>query len=86
MRIIVELMLVTLSAAPVLAEDVKTLKTIKIQEAAERADLYAIDKDGTGFIDWEAVEALAASQLDRTFRPTALLMLAIRDGKWKPAR
>lgn len=86
MRNIVVLMLVALSGAPALAEDVKTLKTIKIQEAAERADLYAIDKDGTVFIDWEAVETLAASQLDRTFRPTALLMLAIRDGKWKPAR
>ena len=86
MRSIVVLMLVALSGAPVLAEDVKTLKTIKIQEAAEPANLYAIDKDGTVFIDWEAVETLAASQLDRTFRPTALLMLAIRDGKWKPAR
>ena len=56
------------------------------QEAAERANLYAIDKPGTVLIDWEAVETLAASPLDRTFRPTALLMLAIRDGKWKPAR
>ena len=86
MRKVVLVMLVALISAPALAEEVKTLKTIKIQEAAERANLYTIDKDGTVLIDWDAVEILAASQLDRTFRPTALLMLAIRDGKWKPIR
>ena len=79
-------MLVALMGTPVLAQEVKTLKTVKIHEAAERANLYTIDKDGTVLIDWDAVETLAASQLDRTFRPTALLMLAIRDGKWKPVR
>jgi hypothetical protein len=86
MRSVVVLMLIALTGAPALAEEVKTLKTIKIHEAPEQANLYAIDKDGTVLIDWEAVETLAASQLDRTFRPTALLMLAIRDGKWKPIR
>ena len=86
MRSVVVLTLVALTGAPALAEEVKTIKTIKIQETPEQANLYAIDKDGTVRIDWEAVEALAASQLDRTFRPTALLMLTIRDGKWKPIR
>jgi hypothetical protein len=34
----------------------------------------------------QAVETLAASKADRTVLPVAQLMLAIRDGTWKPAR
>jgi hypothetical protein len=37
-------------------------------------------------IDWHAAETLAASKADRTVLPLAQLMLAIRDGTWKPAK
>ena len=50
------------------------------------ATLYTIDADGTVRIDWPAVETLATSKADRTVLPLAQLMLAIRDGTWKPAR
>ena len=50
------------------------------------ATLYAIDEDGTVRIDWITVETLAATKADRTVLPIAQLMLAIRDGTWKPVR
>jgi hypothetical protein len=37
-------------------------------------------------IEWLAVETLAASKADCTVLPIAQLMLAIRDGRQKPAR
>jgi hypothetical protein len=45
-----------------------------------------IEEDGTVWIDWHAVETLAASKADRTVLPIAQLMLAIRDGSCKAAR
>ena len=74
--------------APALAQDrPKPLKTVRIHEPAPGSPtLYAIDADGTVRIDWPAVEALATSKVDRTVLPLAQLMLAIRDGTWKPAR
>src|SRR4051794_32952248 len=80
--------LIAALAAPALAQDQpKSLKTVRIREPAPGSPtLYAIDEDGTVRIDWPAVETLAASKADRTVLPLAQLMLAIRDGTWKPAR
>ena len=82
------LTLVAALAAPALAQDQpKSLKTIRIREPAPGSpNLYVVDEDGTVQIDWPAVETLAASKADRTVLPLAQLMLAIRDGTWKPAR
>ena len=87
-RLATAFLLIAALAAPALAEDQpKTLKTVTIREPAPGMDtLYAIDADGTVRIDWPAVETLAASKADRTILPLAQLMLAIRDGTWKPAR
>jgi hypothetical protein len=81
-------MLIATLAAPALAQDQpKPLKTIRIREPAPGSPtLYAIDEEGTVQIDWPAVETLATSKADRTVLPLAQLMLAIRDGTWKPAR
>jgi hypothetical protein len=81
-------MLIAALAAPALAQDKpKSLRTIKIREPAPLpAELCVIDEDGTVRIDWPAVETLAASKADRTVLPLAQLMLAIRDGTWKPVR
>jgi hypothetical protein len=86
-RLLAFLLIATL-VSPALAQDQpKSLKTIKIREPAPGMDtLYAIDEDGTVRIDWPAVETLATSKADRTVLPLAQLMLAIRDGTWKPAR
>jgi hypothetical protein len=81
-------LLIAALAAPALAQDQpKSLKTVRIREPAPGSPtLYAIDGDGPVRIDWPAVETLAASKADRTMLPLAQLMLAIRDGTWKPAR
>jgi hypothetical protein len=81
-------MLIAALAGPALAQDQpKSLKTVRIRDPAPGSpNLYLIDEDGTVRIDWPAVEALAASKADRTVLPLAQLMLAIRDGTWKPAR
>jgi hypothetical protein len=81
-------LLIAALAAPALAQDQpKSLKTVRIHEPAPGSlTLYVVDEDGTVQIDWPAVETLAASKADRTVLPLAQLMLAIRDGTWKPAR
>jgi hypothetical protein len=81
-------MLIAALAGPALAEDQpKSLKTVRIHEPAPGSGiLYVIDEDGTVWIDWHTVETLAASKADRTVLPLAQLMLAIRDGTWKPPR
>jgi hypothetical protein len=80
--------LIAALAGPALAQDQpKSLKTIRIREPAPgSSDLYVVDEDGTVRIDWDAAETLAASKADRTVLPLVQLMLAIRDGTWKPAR
>jgi hypothetical protein len=80
--------LIAALAGPTLAQDQpKSLKTIRIPEPAPGTpNLYVIDEDGTVRIDWPAVETLAASKADRTVLPLTQLMLAIRDGTWKPTR
>jgi hypothetical protein len=63
------------------------IKTVRIREPTPGLpDFCVINADGTVRIDWPAVETLAASKADRTILPLAQLMLAIRDGAWKPAR
>jgi hypothetical protein len=80
--------LIAALAGPALAQDQpKSLKTVRIRAPAPGTpNLYVIDEDGTVRIDWHAAETLAASKADRTVLPLAQLMLAIRDGSWKPAR
>jgi hypothetical protein len=81
-------MLIAALAAPALAQhQPKPLKTVRIHEPAPGSpSLYVIDEDGTVRIDWPAVETLAASKADRIVLPLAQLMLAIREGTWKPVR
>jgi len=81
-------MLIAALAGPALAEDqLKSVKTTRIHEPPPgMTTLYAIDEDGTVRIDWSTVETVAATKADRTVLPIAALMLAIRDGRWKPAR
>lgn len=45
---------------------------------------YEVKDDGTVLFDWAEVEALAASKQNPLLLPQAQIMLAIRDGKWKP--
>ena len=87
-RLALAVTLIAELAAPALAQDQpKSLKTVRIHEPARGSPtLYMIDEDGTLRIDWPAVETLATSKADRTVLPIAQLMLAIRDGTWKPAR
>ena len=47
--------------------------------------LYAIDEEtGEVQIDWTLAEDIVATKSDPVVLPIAQLMLAIRDGKWKP--
>ena len=87
-RLATAFILIAALAAPALAQNQpKPLKTTRIREPSPAvATLYVIDEDGTVRIDWPAVETLAATKADRTVLPIAQLMLAIRDGTWKPAR
>jgi hypothetical protein len=82
----VTLTLLGMLAAPALAQDApKPIKTERVHGAAPGATtLYRIDDDGTVWIDWRTAETLAASKADRTVLSIAQLMLAIRDGNWKP--
>ena len=86
-RFLAFLLIAALAAAALAQDQPKSLKTVRIHEPAPGSpNLYVIDEDGTVRIDWPAVETLAASKADRTVLPLAQLMLAIRDGTWKPVR
>jgi len=61
----------------------KAVKTVRAREATLPATLYRIDDDGTVNIDWTVAERAAVALGDTDVRPIALLMLAIRDGKWR---
>lgn len=81
------LMVTNLTAAYAQDGPPKSVKTLKIQKSSPEATaLYVIDTDGTVRIDWDAVETLASSKADRSISPMAEIMLAIRDGKWKPMK
>jgi hypothetical protein len=81
------ILIAALTASALAQDQPKSLKTVKIREPSPAmATLYAIDADGTVRINWPAVETLATTKADRTVLPLAQLMLAIRDGTWKPAQ
>ncbi|WP_398465511.1 hypothetical protein [Tardiphaga sp.] len=70
----------------VAAQDItqRPARTEKITAAPAGVGLYDVSPDGAVMIDWRAVEATAEGPTDRTLTPVAQMMLAIRDGKWKP--
>ena len=65
------------------AQEPKAVKTVKITQPLNDTALYEVKDDGTVLIDWDEVEALAASKQAPVLLPQAQVMLAIRDGKWK---
>ncbi|MGM4927661.1 hypothetical protein [Tardiphaga sp. 619_E2_N8_5] len=69
-----------------LAQDItqRPVRTEKITSTPVGVGLYEVGSDGTVLVDWRAVEAAAEGPVDRTLTPVAQMMLAIRDGKWKP--
>jgi hypothetical protein len=86
-RTLAFLLIAAVAEAALAQDQPKPLKTIRIHEPAPGSpNLYVIDEDDTVRINWDAVETLATSKADRTVLPLAQLMLAIRDGTWKPAR
>jgi hypothetical protein len=71
-------------ATPVLAQNGPTrIKTQRIAPTVERP-MYQIDNDGTVNIDWERVEQAMKSAAVSS--DIARVMLAIRDGSWKPMK
>ena len=69
--------------AVVSAQEPKAVKTVKVTQSLNDTALYEVKGDGTVLIDWDEVEALAASKQAPVLLPQAQVMLAIRDGKWK---
>ncbi|WP_425905661.1 hypothetical protein [Nitrobacter sp. TKz-YC02] len=65
------------------AQEPKSIKTVKVTQSLNDTALYEVKNDGTVLIDWDEVEALAASKQNPLLLPQAQVMLAIRDGKWK---
>ena len=63
----------------------KSVKTLKFGQP-DFSTLPMTDFDDTGaiLIDWNVVEQTATSTVDPKRTGLAKLMLAIRDGKWKP--
>lgn len=75
------------SSASIAQDQPRSVTTQKVRmPLASDTQLYRVEPDGAVRIDWDAVEALAASKADRTLSPVAELMLAIRDRKWIPMR
>ena len=88
-RMVTAGILTALAATAALAQPIpsKPVKIEKLRGTAPGAEtLYTIDVDGTVRVDWEVVETLASTKADMTMLPVAQMMLAVRDGKWKPAR
>lgn len=65
------------------AQEPKPIKTVKVIQSLNDTALYEVKDDGTVLIDWDEVEAFAASKTNPILLPQAQVMLAIRDGKWK---
>lgn len=65
------------------AQEPKAITTVKITQSLNDTALYEV-KDDAVLIDWDEVEALAASKQNPVLLSQAQVMLAIRDGKWKP--
>lgn len=64
------------------AQEPKPIKTVKVIQPLNDTALYEVKDDGTVLIDWDEVEAFAASKTNPILLPQAQVMLAIRDGKW----
>ena len=79
---LVAVMLPTITLAQNITQ--RPVRTEKITGAVAGVGLYSLDPDGTVLIDWHAVEASAIGVSDHMSMPVARMMLAIRDGKWKP--
>lgn len=62
----------------------RPVRTEKIAGTPAGVGLYDFAADGTVLIDWRTVEATAEGPANRTLTPIAKMMLAVRDGKWKP--
>ena len=58
--------------------------TVKMIQSRNDTALYEVEDEGTVLIDWHEVDSLAANKQNRLLLPQAQVMLAIRDGKWKP--
>src|SRR5262245_60942784 len=81
--------LLLIGLGPALAQQApKAVKTETIRTTAPGfAYLYAMDEEtGSVRVNWELAENIVATKSDRAALPIAQLMLAIRDGKWKPMR
>jgi hypothetical protein len=73
--------------APATAQDGPLSKSVRTQKVVPMAQdpMIGTDEDGRLLIDWEMAEQLALSATADPRRASlAKLMLAIRDGQWKP--
>jgi hypothetical protein len=62
----------------------RPVRTEEIAGTPAGVRLYDFAAVGTVIIDWRAVEATAEGPADRSTTPIAKMMMAVRDGKWKP--
>lgn len=73
--------------APAAAQDLPSSKSVRTQSVAPPAQdpMIGTDENGRLLINWEMAEQLALSATADPRRASlAKLMLAIRDGQWKP--
>lgn len=73
--------------SPAVAQDVSPSKSVRTQKVVPMAHdpMIGTDEGGRLLIDWEMAEQLALSATADPRRASlAKLMLAIRDGQWKP--
>jgi hypothetical protein len=68
------------------AAALKTVKTQKVTAADSFVERPLVDlaPDGVPLIDWVLAEELADGTVEQERTTMARLMLAIRDGKWRP--
>lgn len=82
-RSVTFVVLVAFTIAAASAQEPKAVKTVKVTQPLNDTALYEVKDDSTVLIDWDEVEALAASKQNLILTPQAQVMLATRDGKWK---
>ncbi|WP_441242540.1 hypothetical protein [Tardiphaga sp. 768_D3_N2_1] len=73
-----------LVASSALGQTPKTVQTDKINRSTEIDPMIGTDGDGRLLIDWAAAEQIATSPAAPRRTASARLMLAIRDGQWRP--